>query len=159
MNDDNTDVTPTLQTYNKVRNMPFGKALFMKGVCLKAPYFKTIKPQLIELRKGYCEVGLKNRRAVENHIHTVHAIAMGNLCELAMGLLAEATIPPQHRWIPKSMNIEYLQKAETNLRATATLDDNTCRQTGEIPVVVDVMDNQGVQVVRATITVWVTEKK
>ena len=48
---------------------------------------------------------------VYNHLHTVHAIASCNAAEIAMGMLMEATVPTSHRWIPKSMNVQYLEKA------------------------------------------------
>jgi hypothetical protein len=48
---------------------------------------------------------------VHNHLHTVHAIASCNAAEMAMGMLMEATVPTTHRWIPKAMTVQYLQKA------------------------------------------------
>src|SRR6476619_5711470 len=45
-----------------------------------------------------------------------------NAAEMAMGMLMEATVPTSHRWIPKAMNVQYLQKATTSLRATARID-------------------------------------
>jgi Domain of unknown function (DUF4442) len=39
-----------------------------------------------------------------------------------MGMLMEATVPTSHRWIPKSMNVQYLEKATTSLHAHARLD-------------------------------------
>jgi len=39
-----------------------------------------------------------------------------------MGMLMEATVPTTHRWIPKAMNVQYLAKATTSLRAFARLD-------------------------------------
>ncbi len=59
---------------------------------------------------------------VYNHLHTVHAIASCNAAEIAMGMLMEATVPTSHRWIPKAMNVQYLQKATTGLRAQARLE-------------------------------------
>ena len=39
-----------------------------------------------------------------------------------MGLVAEATVPRSHRWIPKGIEAEYLARAETSLSAEAMLD-------------------------------------
>ncbi|MFO1426316.1 MAG: DUF4442 domain-containing protein [Steroidobacteraceae bacterium] len=58
-----------------------------------APYFASIAPLVEELRTGYCVASFAKRRAVENHIGTVHALAIGNLCELAAGMVTEVTIP------------------------------------------------------------------
>ena len=76
-----------------------------------------------------------------------------------MGMLMEATVPTSHRWIPKAMNVQYLQKATTSLRAQARLDppDFTTLTDGtEIVVPVGVVDKAGVEVVHADITCWVT---
>ena len=62
----------------------------------RAPYFGTIRPSFLDLQPKLCRVAMKKRRAVENHIGTVHALAMGNLCELAAGMCTEVTIPGRH---------------------------------------------------------------
>ena len=59
---------------------------------------------------------------MQNHIKTVHAIAVCNLVEMAMGLTAEATIPPHLRWLPKGMDVKYLKKATGKLTATCDID-------------------------------------
>ena len=51
-----------LGMYRKLAALPAGKTLFTKAVCLKAPYFGTIEPHIEELRAGYCEVHIKDRR-------------------------------------------------------------------------------------------------
>jgi len=103
---------------------------------------------------------MRKRRGVENHIRTVHALAMGNLCELAAGMVTEVTIPTSMRWIPRGMTIEYLRKAETGVTATARL---TKKEWGHGPesvgVPVSVVDESGTEVVRAVITMHVSSKK
>lgn len=96
---------------------------------------------------------------IHNHLHTVHAIASCNAAEMAMGMLMEATVPTTHRWIPKGMNVSYLEKATTSLRATARLtppDFASITEGTEIVVAVSVTDRHGVEVVHADITTWVT---
>ena len=73
---------------------------FARSVCRRAPYFGTIRPRFEELAPSLCRVGMRKRRGVENHIRTVHALAMGNLCELAAGMVTEVTIPTTMRWLP-----------------------------------------------------------
>jgi hypothetical protein len=65
---------------------------------------------------------MKQRWSVQNHIKTVHAIAVCNLVEMNMGLVAEATIPDNLRWIPKGMDVQYLKKATGKLIATTDVD-------------------------------------
>src|SRR4051812_22626770 len=102
--------------WRRLSAMPGGKWIFSRLVCWRAPYFASIHPRFEELRSGYCEVHIKKRRAVLNHIGTVHAIAICNMAELAAGTMMEVTLPASQRWIPKGMTTEYLKKAETNLR-------------------------------------------
>jgi acyl-coenzyme A thioesterase PaaI-like protein len=136
-----------------------GRWLFARLVCFNAPYFASIKPRFIELRPGQCQVSLRKRRAVQNHIGTVHAIAMANLCELAAGMLMEVTIPTTMRWIPRGMTIEYLRKAESSVTAMARLDKIEWLETEDVAVPVSVSDAKGAEVVRAVIAMYVSERK
>ncbi len=117
-------------------------------------------PKFKELRPGYCEVHMMKRRSVLNHLGTVHAIAMCNMVELAGGTMTDVTVPPSHRWIPKGMTVEYLKKAETSLRAVATCDPiPEFGEPAELPVTVDVIDENSQTVLRALITMWISPKK
>ena len=108
------------------------------AVCFRAPYFATIAPRFLTLEPGRCEVRMRDRRRVHNHIGTVHAIALCNLAELSAGVMAEATLPAGMRWIPKGMTVEYLGKATGSMHAVATPDaPQVASDTGhEWPVVV-----------------------
>ncbi|MBT8443077.1 MAG: DUF4442 domain-containing protein [Gammaproteobacteria bacterium] len=150
----------TLEIWRRLSAWPLGKWLFTRVVCLKAPYFGSIRPRFLELRSGYGEVGIRKRRAVLNHIGTVHAIAMCNMAELAAGTMTDATIPVTHRWIPKGMTVEYLGKAETDLKAVAVIDPMPeFGAAMDLPVGVSVADTGGQIVFRAVITMWVSPKK
>jgi acyl-coenzyme A thioesterase PaaI-like protein len=151
---------PNLALYRRFAALPLGQALFSRAVCFKAPYFSSIRPRVTELRPGLCEVKLKKRRAVQNHIGTVHAIAMCNMAELAGGLMTDVTIPTTHRWIPKGMTVEYLRKAETDLVAVAQPEGAPDAERGvEYPVRVEVRDTADELVFRARIAMWVSPKK
>ena len=142
--------------YRRLRGLPLGRWLFTRLICLRAPYFGSISPLFEDLRPGRAVVSMRKRRKVKNHIGTVHALAMGNLCELAAGLLMEATLTPDMRWIPRGMEIAYLVKAETDVTATATLEQRSWETATDVPVEVSVEDAQGHQVVSATITMYVS---
>jgi len=76
-----------------------------------------------------------------------------------MGMLMEATVPRTHRWIPKAMNVQYLGKATTSLRARAELDPPDFTQIvdgADVVVPVSATDRDGNEVVHADITTWVT---
>lgn len=146
--------------WERLSSLPCGKWLFTRAVCWKAPYFASIRPLFVDLRPGHCEVLLRKRRRVLNHLGTVHAIAMCNAAELAGGTMTDVTVPTTHRWIPKGMNVEYLRKATTDLRATAKLDPiPDFNEAQEVPVTVEVTDTSNEIVFRAVITMWVTPKK
>ena len=139
---------------------PLGRWLFSRAVCFRAPYFGTIRPRFVELRPGYCLATMRKRRRVQNHIGTVHAIAMANLCELAAGTMTEVTVPVGMRWIPKGMTIEYLAKATTHLSAVARIDPMPpFDAAADVPVVVEVNDAAGAVVVRAVITMYVSPRR
>ena len=137
-----------------------GRWLFSALVCWKAPYFATIRPRFRLLEPGRCELGISRRRAVLNHIGTVHAIAMCNMAELAAGMATEVTIPRSHRWIPKGMTVEYLKKATTDLQATAIVESpSQWSAATELPVPVQVVDDRGTLVFQAVVRMWITAKK
>jgi len=146
-----------LAIYNKLTNWPFGNKLFSIIVARTAPYFGSIKPYISELRPHYCECFIKKRSRVHNHIKTVHVIAICNGLEMAMGVMAEASIPAHLRWIPKGMSVDYTAKAGSDIRCVAQVDPEQW-QPGELPVIVTAYDTDGVVVVKGEIRLWITEK-
>lgn len=136
-----------------------GRRAFTAVICRKAPYFASMSPLITALEIGRCEVLLKKRRKVQNHIGTVHVIAVCNACEMAMGVLMEATVPKHLRWIPKGMTTRYLKKAGTDLRAVATFPaDGFPEAGGDIVVPCVVTDTKGVVVLEADILVYISPK-
>ena len=150
----------TLQLWQRMVPAPGGMWAFSRLVCFKAPYFASIRPQFEVIQPDLCQVRIAKRRAVLNHLGTVHAIAMCNMAELAGGTMTEVTVPTTHRWIPKGMTVEYLKKATTDLVAVATpVGETDPSQAGEYLVNVDVRDTRNDLVFRAQITMWVSPKK
>ena len=145
--------------YGKCVKLPAGKRIFSKLLCLKAPYFGTIKPVFKELKPGYCEITMKNRRTVHNHIKSVHAIAMCNLSELAAGTMLEVTLPRSMRWIPKSMFVEYLKIAKTDLKAVCEISTEDLDKPQELPMTVHVKDINDAEVFQAVITMHISKRK
>ena len=148
-----------LAAWRRLEKKPLGKAIFSRFVCFKAPYFATIAPRFEELRPGVARVSMRKRRAVTNHIGTVHAIAMCNLAELAAGTLTEVSIPESMRWLPKGMQVEYVKKSSGGVQATATLPEVGEGPAREVPATVEIKDDAGEVVCRAVITMWVSPRK
>ena len=153
------EVNPVIELWSRCSKIPFGKAIFSRLICLKAPYFGSIRPRFEEFRPGYARVSMRKRRAVTNHIGTVHAIAMCNLAELAAGTMTEITIPPTMRWLPKGMSVEYVKKAESGVEAVASVGEIAEGPAREVPVTVDIRDAAGETVCRATIAMWVSPRR
>lgn len=153
------DANYTLSMWKRLSPRPGGRWLFSRLVCWKAPYFASIRPLFLELAPGRCRVRVRRRRAVENHLGTVHAIAMCNMAELAGGTMVEATLPKTHRWIPKGMTVEYLSPARDDVLAEATLRlPDPLPEAADVPVSVEVTCD-GDPVCRGTITMWVSRRK
>lgn len=149
--------------WRRLAGVPGGTRLFSAAAMARVPYFASVLPHVVRMESGLAEVLVPKWPFVYNHLQTVHAIASCNAAEVAMGMLMEATVPRSHRWIPKSMNVQYLAKATTSLRATARLDppDFAAMTAGspkgfEVVVPVSVTDRSGAEVVHADITTWVT---
>jgi hypothetical protein len=96
---------------------------------------------------------------VHNHLGTVHAIALCNGLEAAMGALAEATVPGDKRWIPKGMDVSYTAKATSDITCIAETDPGPWSgDDPDVPVRVRGVRDDGTVVVEGMIRLWVTEK-
>ena len=152
--------TPLLSLYNRLQRWPAGTWLFSRAVCFKAPYFASIAPTITALEPGRCEGVIRQHRRINNHIGTVHAIAMCNLAELVGGVMVDASLPADMRWIPKGMEVKYQAKALGTLKAVATpmLSIVSAADGYDLPVGVCVTDAAGTEVFHATIAMWVSPR-
>ncbi|KWS04308.1 hypothetical protein AZ78_1857 [Lysobacter capsici AZ78] len=149
-----------LTLYKKLTRYPAGHWLFTRAVCFKAPYFASIRPRFESLEPGRCSATMPHRRAITNHLGTVHAIAMCNLAELTGGVMTDVSIPNSMRWIPVGMSVEYLKKAVGTMRAVATPGAAIVESESgyDLPVNVEVTNPAGEPVFRATIAMRVSPK-
>lgn len=152
----------TLSIFKKMEKYPLGKRLFSKIVCLKAPYFSTVKPLFTELRPGRCVINMKKRHAVTNHLKTVHAIAMCNIVELAAGMCTDVTLQPDKRWVPRSMTVEYITFAKTDLTGVCEIDPAALAAWDMktlFPVEVNMNDTTGKTVMKGIVNMYISLKK
>lgn len=93
---------------------------------------------------------------VQNHIRTVHAIAICNLIEITMAIVTEASLPSHLRWLPVGMDVNYLKKATGKLEATSTIDPAThfklAAYPGEVKIPIEVKNRSGELVTKAEVS-------
>jgi acyl-coenzyme A thioesterase PaaI-like protein len=133
------------KTWNGLKNLPGGGLIFGRLIGRMAPYTGTIKPTVVELRRGFGRVKMKDRKKVRNHLDSIHAVALMNLAEACSGLTFSYSLPRRTRAILTGLEIEYLKKArgtlmaechcvipETNERATYELEVLTRDEDGDV---------------------------
>lgn len=93
---------------------------------------------------------------VQNHIRTVHAIAICNLIEITMAIVTEASLPSHLRWLPVGMDVNYLKKATGKLEATSTIDPaahfKLAAYPGEVKIPIEVKNRSGELVTKAEVS-------
>lgn len=151
-----------LNSWNRICNLPAGKALFSYAIRRRVPYSGSIKARVDDLKAGYARVRMADRRSVRNHFDSIHAVAMTNLGELASGLAMTASIPPHFRGIPVHFTIDFEKKARGEIVAEGrapmphTLEETT--EQREFEVTADLEDEAGARVARFTAR-WVVGPK
>ena len=154
-----------LSLWNTLSRLPQGPRIFSFVFARKAPYFATVRPRFTVIEPHRAELVVPKRRRVHNHLGTVHAIALCNGLEAAMGALAEATIPADKRWIPKGMTVAYTARATSDVTCVAETDaaqwtsDTLPDEGGDVPVRVRGVRDDGEVVIEGEIRLWVTPRK
>lgn len=150
-----------LDLWHKATSVPLvGARVFSFAFSQKAPYFATIRPRFTVVEPDRAELVIRDRRGVHNHIGTVHAIALCNGLEAAMGALAEVSIPADKRWIPKGMEVAYTAKATGDITCIAETDRaQWLGDDPDLPVRVRGVREDGTVVVEGEIRLWVTPRK
>jgi len=153
-------MSQVLSLWRRCTSIPVvGPRVFSIAFAQKAPYFSSVRPRFTVIEPDHAELVVRDRRGVHNHLGTVHAIALCNGLEAAMGALAEATIPSTRRWIPKGMTVSYTAKAVGDITCIAETDpDQWTSSEPDLPVRVRGVDREGVVVIEGVINLWVTEK-
>lgn len=149
-----------MRLWRRLGGSAAGRRLFTRIVCFKAPYFASISPLLLRLEAGLCEAELRQRRRVQNHIGTVHAIALCNLAELCAGLVTDVSIPADMRWIPKDMTVRYLRKATGRITASArpATELRSSPEPYDATIAVTLTDDAGEAVASADIHMWLSPR-
>lgn len=147
--------------WEKLGKSAIGRWLFTRIICFKAPYFASISPQITELTLNKCTGYFYQKRKVQNHIGTLHAIALCNLAELCAGLMVDVSLPQDMRWIPQGMTVKYLKKAKGKMTATAepATAFYSSKEAYSAIAKVAIHDDDNTQVFTADIAMWISPRK
>ena len=142
-----------MEKWKRARGSRLGRWLFSRGVGRFAPYTGTIGARVEELAPGRSLVTMRDRRAVRNHLNSVHAVALTNLIELTGSLSIIASLPPETRMIPVRLETDFIKKGRGLMTAEANCVIPSSNEKAELPATVVIRDDSGDEVARGQVTV------
>ncbi len=115
-------ITDIYKYWKKWGNTATGRWLFNRLIPFINPYTGALKAKVMDIRKGYARMELKDRRGIRNHLNSIHAIALTNLGEFTSGLALISLFTGNMRGIPIEIKINFVKKARGRLIAECTTE-------------------------------------
>jgi len=113
-----TSPATTLRTlWMRLSPLPGGRWLFSRVFGWLVPYSGTVRPLVTLFEPGHVRLHMRDRRAVANHLGSIHAIALANVGEAASGLALLGALPPTARGILVGIDVAYHKKARGTMEA------------------------------------------
>lgn len=141
------------QGWVKLKKIPGGNVIFSKIAGQVIPYTGSISPIVLQIENGFAAVTLRDKRAVRNHLDSLHAIALANVGEFATGLSVISQLTEKAKAILVKIEVEYLKKARGDVTAEASCKiPNDMTQDTEFRVVADIKNLQNEIVCKVTAT-------
>lgn len=137
--------------WQRLQHLPGGAWLFSRILGWAIPYTGTIGANIKILKPGFAQIHMRDRRRVRNHLHSVHALALANLGEVASGLAMLGALPADIRGIPTRLTIEFYKKARGRLIAESHCSPPIVTQDTDFEVHADIRDSDGDMVARTTV--------
>ncbi len=137
--------------WQRLEHLPGGAWLFSRILGWVIPYTGTIGANVKKLKPGYALIHMRDRRRVRNHLHSVHALALANLGEVASGLAMLGALSADTRGIPTRLTIDYYKKARGRLIAESHCSPPAITEDTDFEVHADIRDTDGDVVARTTV--------
>jgi acyl-coenzyme A thioesterase PaaI-like protein len=141
--------------WHRLHALPGGRRVFSRLLGLAIPYTGSIGAEVLELEPGYARVALADRRAVRNHLNSIHAIALTNLGELTGNLALVSALPDDGRFIVTKLAIEYKKKARGRIVAECRCEPPTSTERREYELFVTLRDSSDAVVASVVLTTLV----
>lgn len=126
--------------------------MFSRLIGWFVPYAGTLGANVVEMTDGRAVVSMPDRRAVRNHLHSIHALALANLGELTANLALLTLCPPGGRFIVTRLEVDYLKKARGELLCSCDVPSDLPWATVErTAATASLVDSQGETVTRVTV--------
>jgi acyl-coenzyme A thioesterase PaaI-like protein len=146
------------QWWTRLSPLPGGKALFSLIIGRTAPYTGSIGARAEELRAGFSRWTLRDRRAIRNHLNSIHAVALTNLAEVTSGTAMLMSLPVGTRGIVTGLTTTYMKKARGTLVAECRCVLPEIVADTRFELACDIRDRSGDVVATATVT-WLLSRK
>jgi uncharacterized protein (TIGR00369 family) len=147
-----------LSLWHRLGRTASGRWLFSRLIGFAVPYSGSIGARVVSLEPGRAVVTMRDRRAVRNHLGSIHAVALVNLAEVSSGMAMLAALEPDVRGIVTGISIRYHKKARGRLTATGTAELPTVTEPVEALARAEVHDGAGDLVAEATVT-WTLDRQ
>lgn len=150
---------PIRDAWDRLHRLPGGRFAFQVLMGALVPYTGSLGARVLEVRPGYARVELVERRAVRNHLRSIHAVALANLVELAGNIGIAYALPDDARFIVRGISVQYHKKARGRIVAISEPPIPTSSERQEFLVKVEVRDAAGDLVCTGTLDTVVGPKK
>lgn len=141
-----------LSRWNRLSRLPFGRWIFNRLLGRMVPYTGALGARVEVLEAGRSVVTLADRRAVRNHLQSIHAVALANLAELTSGTAMLTALPPGTRGIVTRMEIDFVKKARGSLTGRSTVKVPRISAPTVLHPEAEITDAAGDVVARARVT-------
>ncbi|MBC7610130.1 MAG: DUF4442 domain-containing protein [Polaromonas sp.] len=137
----------------------FARPWFQSVVLRRAvPFTGTAGLNFLQMTPSLVEIGIRNKKKVQNHIEGIHASAMNLLAETATGMVVGMNVRDDCIPLAKELKMAFKKRATGDMRAVATLTEAQralmqASDKGEVNVSVIVTDEAGVHPVECEF-VW-----